>query len=60
MDTLCQTADIIHCGPERLDSFDEALFADLVKKITAESQTRIRFRLYGGIELTEQFREVGR
>ena len=60
VDTLRQTADIIHSGPERLDSFDEALFADLVKKITAESQTRIRFRLYGGIELTEQFREVGR
>ena len=60
MDTLRQTADIIHSGPERLDSFDEALFADLVEKITAESQTRIRFRLYGGIELTEQLREVGR
>ena len=60
VDTLRQTADIIHSGPERLDSFDEALFADLVEKITAESQTRIRFRLYGGIELTEQFREVGR
>ena len=60
MDTLRQTADIIHSGPERLDSFDKALFADLVEKITAESQTRIRFRLYGGIELTEQIREVGR
>ena len=60
VDTLRQTADIIHSGPERLDSFDEALFADLVEKITAESQTRIRFRLYGGIELTEQLREVGR
>ena len=60
MDTLRQTADIIHSGPERLDSFNEALFADLVEKITAESQTRIRFRLYGGIELTEQLREVGR
>ena len=60
VDTLRQTADIIQSGPERLDSFDEALFADLVEKITAESQTRIRFRLYGGIELTEQLREVGR
>ena len=60
MDTLCQTADIIHSGPERLDSFDDALFADLVEKITAKSQTRIRFRLFGGIELTEQLREVGR
>lgn len=60
MDTLRQTADIIHSGPERLSGFDEALFADLVEKITAESQTRIRFRLYGGIELAEQLREVGR
>ena len=60
IDTLRQTADLIHSGPERLDSFDETLFADLVEKITAESQTRIRFRLYGGIELTEQLREVGR
>lgn len=60
MDTLRQTADIIHNGPERLESFDEALFADLVEKITVDSQTRIRFRLYGGMELTEQLWEVGR
>lgn len=60
MDTLRQTADLIHSGPERLERFDEALFADLVEKITAESVTRIRFRLYGGIELPEQLREVGR
>ena len=60
MDTLRQTMDLIHNGPDRLDSFDEVLFADLVEKITAESQTRIRFHLYGGIELTEQLREVGR
>ena len=60
MDTLRQTADIIHSGPERLSGFDEVLFADLVEKITAESQARIRFRLYGGIELSEQLREVGR
>ena len=60
MDTLRQTMDLIHNGPDRLDSFDEVLFANLVEKITAESQTRIRFHLYGGIELTEQLREVGR
>ena len=60
MDTLRQTADLIHSGPERLERFDEALFGDLVEKITAESMTRIRFRLYGGIELTEQLQEVGR
>ena len=60
MDTLRQTADLIHSGPERLERFDETLFADLVEKIIVESVTRIRFRLYGGIELTEQLREVGR
>lgn len=60
MDTLRQTANLIHSGPERLERFDEVLFADLVEKITAESMTRLRFRLYGGIELTEQIREVRR
>ena len=60
METLRQTADLIHNGPNRLDGVDEILFADLVEKIIAESKTCIRFRLYGGIELTEQLREVGR
>ena len=60
IDALHRTADTLHAGPEALDSFDESLFADLVEKIIAESQTRIRFRLYGGIELTAQLREVRR
>lgn len=60
MDALRRTADLIHNGPDGLDSFDDALFAELVEQITAESQTRIRFRLYGGMELTEQLREVKR
>lgn len=60
MDTLRQTADLIHSGPNRLERFDEVLFANLVERITAESTTRLRFRLYGGIELTEQIREVRR
>ena len=60
METLHQTANMIHAGPERLEDLDEVLFADLVERISAESQTCIRFRLYGGIELTEQLREVGR
>ena len=60
MEALHQTAAMIHDGPDRLDSFDEVLFDDLVDKIIAESNTRIRFRLYGGIELTEQLREAGR
>ncbi len=60
MEALRRTADTVHHGPDRLDGFDEALFADLVEKITAESQTCVRFRLRGGIELTEQLREVSR
>lgn len=60
MEALHQTADTIHDGPDRLDGFDEVLFANLVERITAESQTRICFRLHGGIELTEQLREVAR
>lgn len=60
METLCQAADTIHMGPDRLEGFDEILFTDLVEKITAESQTQLRFRLRGGIELTEQLREVSR
>ena len=60
IDALHRTADTLHAGPEALDSFDESLFADLVEKIIAESQTRIRFRLYCGIELTAQLREVRR
>jgi hypothetical protein len=60
MDTLRQTADLIHAGPERLEHFDKTIFADLVEKITAESSTRIRFHLYGGMELTERLQEAGR
>ena len=51
---LHQTADAIKAGPERLDTFDEDLFEELVEEIVAESQTRIRFRLHGGIELAEK------
>lgn len=60
IDALHQTVNTLHAGPENLDGFDETLFADLVEKIIAESQTCIRFRLYGGIELRAQLREVQR
>jgi hypothetical protein len=55
-----RTADIIRCGPEQIAQFDEELFRDLVERITAESQTCLRFQLYGGLELTEHLREAGR
>lgn len=60
MEALRRTADTVRAGPERLDGLDENLFADLVEKIIVESQTNIRFRLCGGIELREQLREVSR
>lgn len=60
IDTLRQTADAVRHGPERLEVFDEALFHDLVEQIIVESQTCVRFRLDGGIELTEQLREATR
>ena len=60
MEALRRTADTVQAGPDRMDGFDGDLFADLVERITAESQTRLRFRLRGGIELTEQLREVSR
>jgi len=41
-------------GPERLAAFDEVLFADMVDKVIADSQEWIRFKLAGGIELTER------
>ena len=57
IEALRQTADAVHEGPDRLEDFDETLFADLVEKITAESSVCIRFHFHGGIELTERLRE---
>ena len=56
-ETLRQTAETVQQGPERLDGFDEGLFDTLVERIVAESQTRVRFRLWGGLELTELLEE---
>ena len=60
IDALRRTADVVRSGPNWLDAFDEELFDELVERIIAESQARIRFRLKGGIELAEQLREVAR
>ena len=60
IDALQQTADLIRHGPERLEEFDEGLFHDLVEQIVVESQTCVRFRLQGGIELKELLKEIGR
>ena len=55
-EALRQTVDAIRQGPERLERFDEVLFAELVEQIV-DSPTALRFRLYGGIEVTEQIGE---
>ena len=57
LDTFRQTVNKIHSGPDRLEGFDEALFAELVEKVTAESRTRIHFHLRGGMELAERVQE---
>lgn len=36
--------------------FDETLFEDIVEKVLVDSQEQIRFRLLGGLTLTEQIR----
>ena len=57
VESVHRTVEVIQDGPEQLDSFDDALFALLVERIIAESQTTIRFRLYGGLEFTETLEE---
>lgn len=41
------------------DFFDEELFGQIVESITVISQNRLRFRLAGGLTLTEKFEERG-
>ena len=60
IDALQQTVDLVQRGPERLMEFDEELFLSLVERIVVESQTCVRFRLQGGIELKEKLKETGR
>lgn len=47
-------------SPDQLDTFDDDLFESLVEKIVAESQTMLRFHLYGGLELTERLEVTAR
>ena len=60
IDALQETVDLVRHGPERLMEFDEGLFLSLVERIVVESQTCVRFRLQGGIELKELLKEIGR
>ena len=60
MDAIRKMTDVIKNGPEQMNIFDEDLFDSLVEKVIAESQTRIRFRLYGGLKLAEQLEVAAR
>lgn len=52
LEALQGTVDVVHNGPERIESFDETLFAELIGKIIIKSKTCV-FHLHGGVELTE-------
>lgn len=52
-ETIRQTIQELAIGPEKLIEFDENIFKRLVERIMVESNNRLRFRLYGGIELPE-------
>lgn len=45
--------EVLEDGPEYLDGFDEKLFCELIDKIIVQSNTKIRFQLKNGLELTE-------
>lgn len=53
MDILRQTAELIHCGPDRLERF-----ADLVERITVDSGCNLRFRLNAASRWRNRFGRV--
>ena len=54
VDALRKVYQTVLDGPEEPDDLDDGLLEGIVEKITAESQSTIRFHLYGGLELTER------
>lgn len=55
LDQLRQLVRILN-DAELTGAFDETLFEEVVEKVLVDSQEQIRFRLLGGITLTEQIR----
>lgn len=54
--TISQTRELVEIlenGPDFLDTFDEALFSELVEQIVIESNVTLRFRLFNGLEVQE-------
>ena len=61
--TISQTRELIEIlenGPDFLDSFDEALFSELVEQIVIESNETLRFRLFNGLEVQENIERTVR
>ena len=47
-------------GPDKLTAFDETLFTILIEQIVVESKAVVRFKLHGGLELSERIEEAQR
>lgn len=60
VEAIRQTVETVRDGPETLESFDETMFAGLIERIIVDSRSSVRFRLKGGVELTEGLGEVKR
>ena len=61
--TIQKTQELIEAleaGPDFLDAFDGELFRELVDKINVESNERLRFRLFNGLELAEPIEKTVR
>ncbi len=53
-DQVRRLIQTVEDGPEKLTEFDEVLFGDMVEQITVDAPSCLRFRLAGGLELTER------
>ena len=50
---LRKLIDALRREPQEPTQFDESLFAEITERIIIESESRVRIRLYGGVELPE-------
>jgi len=50
---------IVSAGSDFLTEFDKTLFHSIIGKVTAVSDEKIKFRLLGGVELTEPLKRGG-
>ena len=62
-DTLSKTEaliELLETMPDFLSEFDDEIFAEIVSRITVESNTALRFHLINGLELTESIERTRR